>query len=82
MPRPVVASPEEQKLKFGSDYQEMLSEHGLVDPMLITKNKRIDNMTRWPINAKSPSQYPKSWPKGNSSPKSVISGYFMKISFQ
>ena len=27
----------------------MLSEHGLVDPMSIVKNKRIDDMTRWPF---------------------------------
>ena len=26
----------------------MLSKHGLVDPMLFEKNKRID-MTRWPF---------------------------------
>ena len=26
----------------------MLSKHGLVDPMSIEKNRRIDDMTRWP----------------------------------
>ena len=41
----IIASSEEQKLKLESDYQEMLSKHGLVDPMSIVKNKRIDYMT-------------------------------------
>ena len=41
----IIASSEEQKLKLKSDYQEMLSKHGLVDPMSIEKNKRIDDMT-------------------------------------
>ena len=27
----------------------MLSKHGLVDPMSIEKNRRIDDMTRWPF---------------------------------
>ena len=27
----------------------MLSKHGLVDPMLIEKNKRVDDMTKWPV---------------------------------
>ena len=35
-----------------------------------------------PVNAENPSQYPKSCPKANSSPKSAISGYFIKISIQ
>ena len=43
----IIASSEEQKLKLESDYQEMLSKHGLVDHMLIEKNKRIDDVTRW-----------------------------------
>ena len=42
----IIASSEEQKLKLESDYQEMLSKHGLVDPMSIEKNKKIDDMTR------------------------------------
>ena len=45
----IIASSEEQKLILESDYLEMLSKHGLVDPMSIEKNKRIDDMTRWPF---------------------------------
>ena len=42
----IIASSEEKKLKLESDYQEMLSKHGLVEPMSIQKNKRTDDMTR------------------------------------
>ena len=46
----IIASSEEEKLKLQSDYHEMLSKHGLVDPILIEKkNKRTDDMTRWPV---------------------------------
>ena len=41
----IIASSEEQKLKLESDYQEMLSKHGLVNPMSIEKKKTIDDMT-------------------------------------
>ena len=29
----------------------MLSKHGLMDPTSIEKNKRIDDMTRWPFTS-------------------------------
>ena len=35
-----------------------------------------------PANAKNPSQYPKRYPKANSSPISAISSYFINISIQ
>ena len=44
----IIASSEEQKLKLESDYLEMLSKHGLVNPVSIGKNKKIDDMTGWP----------------------------------
>ena len=33
----IIASPEEQKLRLESEYQEVLSKHGLVDPLSIEK---------------------------------------------
>ena len=36
----MIASSEEQKLKLESDYKEMLSKHGLVDPMSIEKKQK------------------------------------------
>ena len=45
----VIVSSEEQKLKLESGYQEMLSKQGLVNPMLVVKNKRFDDTARWPI---------------------------------
>ena len=39
----IIASSEEEKLKLESDYHEVLSKHGLMDPML------IDDITRWPV---------------------------------
>ena len=45
----MIASSEEQKLKLESDYQEILSKHGLMDPISIEKRKRIDDMTRRPV---------------------------------
>ena len=45
----IIASSEKQKLKLVSDYQELLSKHDLVNPMSIEKNKRIDDVTRWPF---------------------------------
>ena len=45
----IIASSEEQKLKLETYYQEMLSKHNLVDHMSIEKNRRIDDMTRWPV---------------------------------
>ena len=45
----VIVSSEGQKLKLESGYQEMLSKQGLVNPMLVVKNKRFDDTARWPI---------------------------------
>ena len=47
----IIGFSEEQKLKLERYYQEILSKHSLVDPMLIEKNKRINDMTRWPVTS-------------------------------
>ena len=38
----IIASSEEEKLKLQSDYHEMLSKHGLVDPILIEKKQQTN----------------------------------------
>ena len=47
----IIGFSEEQKLKLERYYQEILSKHSLVDPMLMEKNKRINDMTRWPVTS-------------------------------
>ena len=36
----IIASSEEKKLNFESDYQKMLSKHGSVNPMLIVNKQK------------------------------------------
>ena len=38
----IIASSEKEKLKLQSDYHEMLSKHGLVDPILIEKKRQTN----------------------------------------
>ena len=45
----IIAFSEDEKLNLESDYQKMFSKHGLVDPKSIEKNRRIDDMARWPV---------------------------------